>query len=97
MDGKEVQVVEDNEHLGLVVSNVNQAQKNVDMKVQKGRSNIYSLLGSGFAYKSHLSPVLKLHIYRTYTCSITRSGLSGLGLRPAQIETKLLHCFREKF
>ena len=87
MDGKEVQVVEDNEHLGLVVSNINQAQKNVDMKVQKGRSNIYSLLGSGFAYKSHLSPVLKLHIYRTYTCPITRSGLSGLVLRPAQIET----------
>ena len=59
----------------------------VDLKVQKGRSNIFTLLGSGFAYKSHLSPVLKLHIYRTYTCPITRSGLSGLVLRPSQIET----------
>ena len=62
MDGKMVQVVEDNEHLGLVVSNDNQAQKNVDLKVQKGRSNIFTLLGSGYAYKSHLSPVLKLHL-----------------------------------
>ena len=30
--------------------------------------------------------MLKLHIYRTYTCPITRSGLSTFALRTAQIE-----------
>ena len=62
MDGQVVQVVTDNEHLGQIVSNDNQEQKNVDLKMQKGRNNLYSLLGSGFAFKSFLSPVLKLHI-----------------------------------
>ena len=86
MDDQVVQVVEDNDHLGLIVSNKNQEQKNVDLKMNKGRNNLYTLLGSGFAYKSFLSPVLKLHIYRTYTCPITRSGLASLALRPGQLE-----------
>ena len=86
MDDQVVQVVEDNDHLGLIVSNKNQEQKNVDLKMNKGRNNLYTLLGSGFAYKSFLSPVLKLHIYRTYTCPITRSGLASLALRPSQLE-----------
>ena len=86
MDGQVVQVVEDNEHLGQLVSNTNQAQKNVDLKLNKGRKNLFSLLGAGFAFKCHLSPILKLHIYRTYTCPITRSGLAAFALRSAQIE-----------
>ena len=36
MDGQVVQVVVDNEHLGQIVSNDNQEQKNVDLKLQKG-------------------------------------------------------------
>ena len=86
MDGQVVQVVVDNEHLGQIVSNSNQEQKNIDLKLQKGRSNLFSLLGSGFAFKSFLSPVLKLHIYRTFTCPITRSGLSSFALRSSQLE-----------
>ena len=86
MDGQVVQVVEDNDHLGQVVSNNNQEQKNIYLKLQKGRNNLYGLLGSGFAFKSFLSPKLKLHIYRTFTCPITRSGLSSFALRTAQLE-----------
>ena len=86
MDGQCVQVVEDNEHLGQVVSNKDQAQKNIDLKLAKGRRNLFCLLGAGFAFKSHLSPVLKLHIYRTYTCPITRSGLAAFAVRSAQLE-----------
>ena len=86
MDGQAVQVVEDNEHLGQLVSNTHQAQKNVDLRLEKGRKNLFSLLGAGFAFKSHLSPVLKLHIYRTYTCPITRSGLASFALRSSQLE-----------
>ena len=55
MDGESVKVVENNEHLGLVISNINQAEKNVDLKLQKARGNIYSLLGSGFALHSNFS------------------------------------------
>ena len=86
MDGQVVQVVIDNEHLGQIVSNSNQEQKNIDLKLQKGRNNLFSLLGSGFAFKSFLSPVLQLHIYRTFTCPITRSGLSSFALRSSQLE-----------
>ena len=40
MDGQHVQVVEDNEHLGQVVSNSHQEQKNIDLKLEKGRRNL---------------------------------------------------------
>ena len=86
MNNEVVKVEEDNEHLGQIVSGVKQEQKNVDMRLQKGRKSLYSLLGAGFAYKCLLSPVLKLHIYRTYTCPIVRSGLSSFSLRSAQLE-----------
>ena len=63
MDGQGVQVVVDNDHLGQVVSYHNKEKSIVDLKMEKGRNNLYSLLGSGFAFKSFLSQVLKLHIY----------------------------------
>ena len=86
MDGKKVKVVENNEHLGQIVSGISQEDKNVNSRLTKGRKSLFGLLGAGFSYKCFLSPVLKLHIYRTYTCPITRSGLSTFALRTAQIE-----------
>ena len=86
MDGEIVKVVENNEHLGQIVSGKKQEEKNVDLKLEKGRKSLFSLLGSGFSYKCFLSPVLKLHIYRTFTCPISRSGLSSFALRSFQLE-----------
>ena len=86
MDGNHLDVAKDNEHLGQIVSNFDQERKNVDLRLQKGRTSLYSFLGSGFAHKSHLSPVLKIHIYRTYVCPIIRSGLSTFVLRNHLIE-----------
>ena len=86
MDGAAVNVVEYNEHLGQIVSGVSQEAKNVDLKLSKGRKNLFGLLGAGFSFKCMLSPVLKLHIYRTYTCPILRSGLSSFALRNLQLE-----------
>ena len=86
MDKEVVKVVTDNEHLGQIVSGKNQENKNVDLRLEKGRKNLYSFLGAGFSYKCLLSPVLKLHIYRTFTCPIARSGLSSFALRTAQLE-----------
>ena len=86
MNNNTVQVTENNEHLGQVVSGRRQEEKNVDLRLEKGRRSLFSLLGAGFSYKCNLSPLVKLHIFRTYTCPILRSGLSSLSLRTAQLE-----------
>ena len=86
MDGEKVKVEENNEHLGQIVSGKQQEQKNVDQRIEKGRKSLFSLLGSGFSFKCNLSPVLKLHIYRTFTCPIIRSGLSSFALRSSHLE-----------
>ena len=86
MEEKKVQVVDNNEHLGQIVSGRSQEEKNIDLKMEKGRKSLFSLLGSAFSFKCLLSPVLKLHLYRTFTCPRTRSGLSSFSLRSTQLE-----------
>ena len=86
MDNQVVKVVIDNEHLGQTVSGTNQENKNIDLRLEKGRKNLYSFLGAGFSYKCLLSPVLKLHIFRTFTCPVARSGLSSFSLRSSSLE-----------
>ena len=81
LDGMTVSVTEDNDHLGQVVSGVNQEQKNVDTRIEKGRKNLFGMLGPAFAFKCLLSPVVKIHLFRTYTCPILRSELSSFSLR----------------
>ena len=46
MGGSIVKVVEDNEY--LVVSGLNQIEKNVDLRLKKGRGSLFSLLGPAF-------------------------------------------------
>ena len=67
MEGLVVKVVEDNDHLGQIVSGKCQEEKNVDLRLRKGRKSLFSLLGSGFSFKCFLSPAVKLHIYRTFS------------------------------
>ena len=86
MNGDTVKVADDNEHLGLIISGSKQVEKNIDMKIQKARKSLFSLLGTGFAYKCTLSPSLKLYLYRTYTSPILRSGLSAMTIRNSQME-----------
>ena len=87
MDGEKVKVVEDNDHLGQIVSGTNQETKNIDERITKGRKSLFKLLGPAFAQKCLVSPLLKIHLYRTYTCPITRAGLSSFALRTTQLET----------
>ena len=63
-----------------------QEEKNIDLRLEKGRKSLFGLLGAGFAFKSSLSPVVKLHIFRTYASPILRSGLSSFALRTTQLE-----------
>ena len=85
MDGEKVKVVEDNDHLGQIVSGTKQEMKNVDERISKGRRSIFALLGPAFSQKCLLSPLLKIHLYRTYACPIIRSGLSSFALSSAQL------------
>ena len=86
LGGEKVKVTDDNEHLGQLVSGVSQEQKNVDLRIQKGRKNIFGMLGPAFSYKCLLSPDLKIHLFRTYTSPIIQSGLSSFSLTTNMIE-----------
>ena len=85
MGGQPIKVVEDNEHLGQLVSGTRQEEKNIDGRLKKGRGFLFSMLGPAFSYKCMLSPLVKMHIFRTFTCPIIRSGLSSFALRTPQM------------
>ena len=87
MENEVVDVVDENDHLGQIISGTNQVEKNINYRITQGRKSLFSLLGAGFTFKSNLSPTLMLHLYRTFTCPIIRSGLSTFALRPSQSES----------
>ena len=86
MDGEKVNVVEDNEHLGQIISGERQIIKNIDLRITKSRNSLFSLLGPAYQYKCLMSPAVKIHLFRTYACAILRSGLSTFGIRKTQME-----------
>ena len=86
LDGVKVKVRLDNEHLGQIVSGVEQEQKNVVLRIGKARYNIFGLLGPAFSYKCLLSPSVKIHLFMTYTYPFLQSGLSSFVLRPSMLE-----------
>ena len=85
MGGQHVKVVENNDHLGQIVSGTRQEEKNIDERIKKGRGHLFSMLGPAFAYKCMLSPTVKIHLFRTFTCPILRSGLYSFALRTEQM------------
>ena len=86
LNNERITVVENNEHLGLVVSGLCEEQKNVDMNITKCRNSIFGLLGPIFAYSCKLSPTVQLHLWRIYCLPILKSGLSSLPLRPTALK-----------
>ena len=94
MEGDPIKVVRDNEHLGLVVSGEDEEGKNVDARLSKGHKSLFGLLGPAFAQKCLLNPLLKLHIFRLFTCPITRCGLSAMALRSSDL--KKINLFNNK-
>ena len=93
MYGERVKVVTDNDHLGQVVSRIDQQQKNIGVRIKKTRNYLFSLLGPAFSYKCHVSPIVKLHLFRTFMCPILRSGLSSFALRKSKIDELSLFSF----
>ena len=53
--------------------------KNIDLPINKARKAIFSLLRP--VYKCFMSPVVKLHLSRTYMNPVLRSGLSTFVIR----------------
>ena len=51
LDGDPLAVTDDNEHLGLIVSGLDEEIKNVDKNVDKARQTLFSLLGNVFSFK----------------------------------------------
>ena len=82
-----VSVVTDNEHLGQIISNQDEYQKNVDLNITKARKSLFSLLGFTFAHSCQISPSVKLHTFKTYIKPILKSGLSTFPLRPNTISS----------
>ena len=94
IDGDKISVVDDNEHLGLIVSGECEEQKNVDRNIIKCRSSLFALLGQAFTYKCMLSPLAQIHIWRTCNLPVLISGLSALPIRPVNI--KPMETFHKK-
>jgi hypothetical protein len=82
LNGVRIPVVEENDHLGLVVSGWDEEQKNLDQNITKCRKSLFALLGSSFAYKCKLSPVTQQHLWALYNRPVLTSGIGALPIRP---------------
>ena len=49
IENEPVEVVENNDHLGLIVSGEREEEKNIDERIKKGRKSLFSLLGPAFS------------------------------------------------
>ena len=94
LNGERLSVVDDNEHLGLIVSGENEEQKNFDRNIMKCQNSLFALLGQAFAYKCMLSPLAQIYIWRTCNLPVLISGLPALPIRPCNI--KALEIFHRK-
>ena len=87
MKGHIISVTENNDHLGLIVSGLDEEQKNVDSNINQCRKSLFALLGPAFSYNCKLSPAVQVHLWRTYNLPVLLSGLSALPIRPTNITT----------
>ena len=87
LNGERLNVAEDNEHLGLIVSGSDEERKNVDKKIKAARNSMFSLLGPAFSFKCKLSPTAQTHLWRVYVKPVLTSGLAALPVRPSVVKT----------
>ena len=87
LDGNPLAVTENNEHLGLIVSGLDEELKNVDKNIDSARQILFNLLGNIFSYKCKLSQTVLLHVWSLYVSPVARSGLAALPIRPTVMKT----------
>ena len=85
--GAKLTISEDNDHLGLIVSGVNEEIKNVDKNITSARDSLFSFLGNIFSYRCKLSQSVQYHTWATFIKPVLRSGLAALPIRPAVMKT----------
>ena len=94
LNGERIDVVDSNDHLGLVVSGIDEEQKNVDANIIKCRTSLLTMLGPAFSYECFLSPVVQVHLWRACCYPVLLSGLPALPIRP--VNFKSLELFHRK-
>ena len=70
---EKLQVSEDNQQFGLVVSVTDEEMKNIEKIIDSARKKMFALLGNIFSYKCKLVPTVQLHVYMC-TCVLTLLG-----------------------
>ena len=85
--GEKLNVTEDNEHLGLVVSGLDEEIKNVDKNINAARDTLFGFLGNIFSYKCKLSQAVQYHTWSVFIKPVLRSGLAALPIRPTVLKT----------
>ena len=96
MNNINIEVVEDNEHLGQIISGVNPVQKNIDLNIDKTRKCLFSLMGHPFSHQSQVNPSIQHSTWTIYVCPVLRSGLSSLVIQPQSAPMKSLEIFQRK-
>ena len=86
LNGEKVSVVENNEHLGLIASGLDEEAKNIDKKITQCRNSLFALLGPAFSFKCLLSPLVQIHLWRVYNLPVILSGLCTLPIRPTHVK-----------
>ena len=94
LNGKQLAVTEDNDHLGLIVSGTDEERKNVDSCIDSTRKILFNMLGNIFSYKCKLSPTVLKHVWSLYASPVLRSGLAALPVRSTVM--KILTSFHHK-
>ena len=85
--GEKLAVKEDNSHLGLIVSGVDEEVKNVDKNLKSTRQALFIYLGNIFAFKCKISPAVQYHTWSIFIKPVLRSGLAALPVRPTAVKS----------
>ena len=70
LGGGNISVVTNNHHLSLVVSGVDEEQKNIDKNINECRKSLFGLLGLALSYKCKLSPLAQHHLWTVYALPV---------------------------
>ena len=87
LHGTPLKVAENNDHLGLIVSGLDEETKNIDKNIDSARKTLFDMMGNIFAYKCKLSPTVLHHVWSIYVNPVLRSGLAALPVRPVPMKT----------
>ena len=84
--GEPLNVSEDNDHLGLIVSDRDEEIKNIDKNIKAARDSLFSFLGNVFSHKCKLSPSVQFHTWQVFIKPVLRSRLAALPIRPQALK-----------